>query len=140
MIIVPTHIHSDKIIIEVIFTPTEKSGPLFSTTRETLRTTKQTIKTMDTTLTITKTLTPTDNPSTVLGQLVDEVREKYCGDVTPPKIESVDSKTKEVVYETKDLTSNPQFKLGEVTPIETSIDDVITPINPIKPTDPIIRK
>lgn len=141
MIIVPTtHLNKDKIIVEAIFTPEEKTNPLFSSTRESLRTTKQSIKTMDTTLTITKTLTSKEDPQTMLGILVDEIREKYCGDVITPPIKTIDTKTKEVIYETKDLTTNPQFKLGEVKLIETSIDDIVTPITPIKPVDPIIRK
>ncbi len=128
MIIVPIHTSNDKIIIEVIFTNEEKQDELFSPVRESIRSYKNQLKTIGNKIIIEREVLKTQDTQQVLGELVDTIREKYCGDVQQPEVKEINSKTKEVVYEEEDYTKIPQFTLGAIEPEKEPIKETIEPI------------
>ena len=81
-------------------------------------------------------------PITTLGRFVDEIREKYCGDVIPV----IDEKTGEDI---KDYKQIPRFSIGRMETLETyeavkvEAEAIIAeaikeePIEPIKEEEPI---
>lgn len=145
MMIIPIQTEPD-IILELHFTVEEKEHPLFQSVSSDI----SELKSVDVTPTQKETLEilKEDKPETVeyyiktvsypvnpkedinlqLGRLVDMVREKYCGDVVSPEIQSIDTKTKEPIYETKDYTGIPQFTIGKI----REITEVTKTIDPIK--------
>lgn len=135
MMIIPIQTEPE-IILELHFSKDEKEHPLFNTISEDINqlksveitsAQKETIEVAKEdkpetveyyTKTITIPLNPKEEITTQLGKLVDEVREKYCGDVKPPEIQSIDTKTKEPIYNEKDYTMIPQFTFGTIEPSE----------------------
>jgi len=149
MMIIPIQTEPD-IILELHFTVEEKEHPLFqsvgndinqsksvtvsNTKTEYMEVTKEEEDKPETIEYYTKTITSPVNPkediTTQLGKLVDTIREKYRGDVVSPPIQSIDTKTKEPIYEEKDYTGIPRFTIGKITPVK----EVTKTIEPTKRT------
>lgn len=146
MMIIPIST-SPEIVLELHFSKEEKENPLFTTISsdinllksvevsntkmETLEILKEDIAPIEYyTKTITSPLNPKEDITTQLGKLVDTIREKYCGDVKPPEIQYIDTKTKEPIYEEKDYTGIPRFTIGKITPVK----EVTKTIEPTKRT------
>lgn len=149
MMIIPIQT-SPEIVLELHFSKDEKEHPLFTTISSDINQSKSVTvsntktKTLETlkeeedkpetieyyTKTIKTPLKPEEDITTQLGALVDEIREKYCGDVVSPEIQYIDTKTKEPIYEENDYTGIPRFTIGKITPVK----EVTKTIEPTKRT------
>lgn len=125
MIIVPLILNDQKTVLEVIFTPEEKEDPLFEPVKQSLEKADREIETLEDSIIITENFEKGESRHSALGKLVDEVREKYVGDIVF-EVEKVEERTvtdpntkkkvvtEEVVYKEKDYSNIPRFTLGRV--------------------------
>lgn len=123
MMIIPISTNPD-IVLELHFSKDEKEHPLFNSVSgevqklESVEVSKSVEKEDYYIKTVTYPVNPEEDINLQLGRLVDMVREKYCGDVVSPEIQSIDTKTKEPIYEEKDYKNIPQFTLGTIEPVK----------------------